>query len=77
MKLIIFVSCVLFVISCAHHSCGLSHDSNIGYCSNISQNRSVPVMAKMIHKPNNKYFKLFRKTDVTMRFPEVNNVLDI
>lgn len=34
-------------------------------------------MAKMIHKPNNKYFKLFRKTDVTMRFPEVNNVLDI
>lgn len=69
MKLAIFVCSVVWLILCVRHSDGISHDSIIGYCSNVTRN--PPCVSKIVHKPNNRYFKMFRKTDVTIRFPEV------
>ncbi|XP_055318190.1 uncharacterized protein LOC129576714 [Sitodiplosis mosellana] len=78
MKLDHFVCCIfasiLVIFSCAQQYNCLSHDSTIGLCSNVSRNNSVPILSKVIHKPNNKFMKYFRKTDVTIRFPEVGEL---
>lgn len=50
-----------------------SYVSNIGFCSNLSW-----MMTKIVHKQNDKWFKNWfgRKTDKTVRFPEVIKTLD-
>lgn len=74
MKSTKFVLCAIIsavvILSCAPFSYGLSHDSIIGQCS--AWNRSVPVYTKAVHKQNNKWFSMFRKIELDLRFPEVN-----
>lgn len=74
MKLNQFVRCIfgsfLVFLSCAQQYECLSHDSTIGLCSNVSRN-SVPLSSIVIHKPNNRFMKWFRKTEVRIRFPQV------
>lgn len=75
MKFEQFVLCtfasILMILSCAEQYQCISHDSSVGFCSNVTRTNSVPLVSKVIHKPNNKFMKFFRKTEITIRFPEV------
>lgn len=62
---------VIALFSCSHVAQSVSHDSNIGFCTNFVWNRSVPLMTTVVHKQNNRMFRMFRKTDLTLRFPQV------
>lgn len=62
---------VIALFSCAHVARSVGHDVNVGFCTNVIWNRSVPMMTKVVHKQNNRMFKMFRKTNLTIRFPEV------
>lgn len=65
-------SCITFtIIVLIKQSYCVSHDSEIGNCSNVGWDRSIPMFSTNIHKPNNRWFSTFRKTDYTVRFPEV------
>lgn len=76
MKLEHFVCCtvvsIFVILSCAQQYHCLSHDSIVGYCTDVKRGVVQPVLSKTVHKPNNKWFKALRKTDVTLRLPEVN-----
>ncbi|KAJ6649093.1 hypothetical protein Bhyg_04326 [Pseudolycoriella hygida] len=65
LNVLLFAFCVLL---CAYHYQGLPHDTIIGECFN--RNRTSPVISKVVYKPNNKFFRSFRKTNLTLRLPE-------
>lgn len=65
------IASALLLFSCAELSLGLSHNLILGQCSNLSPNRSIPMLTQAVAKQNNKWFSMFRKTDVTLRFPRV------
>lgn len=75
-----FLNCLLLgviaFLSCARTTRSVGHDSNIGICQDVIWNRSAPLMTKVVHKNNNRMFKMFRKIELTLRFPEVRRIVD-
>lgn len=65
------IASAFLLFSCVEFSLGLSHNLILGQCSNLTPNRSTPTLTQAVAKQNNKWFSMFRKTDVTLRFPRV------
>lgn len=65
------ITSALAIFSCVQFSSGLSHDLSIGHCTDMTGNRSIPMLTQVVAKNNNKWFSSFRKTDITLRFPRV------
>lgn len=63
---------VIALLSWAHMTQSVGHDYNVGFCSDIVWNRSVPLATKVVHKSNNRMFRTFRKIELELRFPEVS-----
>lgn len=63
---------VIALLSCAHVTQSVGHDYNVGFCTDIVWNRSVPLTTKVVHKNNNRAFSVFRKIELELRFPEVS-----
>lgn len=70
-----FISITLFVLGAllVNQAYCISHNVQLGICGNgtISRNDPSLLLARNIHKPNNRYFSFMRKTEYTVRLPEV------
>lgn len=52
-------------------------DSKLGYCSYDNTAGKIPLAKKLVHRKNNQMFRVFRKNNWTVRFPEVNSFIFI
>lgn len=66
-----FTSVIVF-LSCVQQIQCLSHDLRFGNC-NIT-NQTIPVVSKIIHKPNTGFWSFLKKKEYTCRLPEVTFV---
>lgn len=72
---LLIVLIALFLSVALAQSTRNNNESKHGYCSLLDLKRSILLVKQDVQKKNNRMFRMFRKKNWTVRFPEVNNLL--